>query len=306
MNLKSLAVGVLILCVSFSGFCFPDAPADANHPGSKAYAYKIQTKKLQCSNREVWVFLPLAENSNQSFPAVVYGHGQALGLKHYKATFEHLAQKGVAAIFPTYDTGFFDQDWKRMAMDYISLTNCAISQSGGVINSDQIVFSGHSKGAYVASLAAGTAYQKKLTIRPRSVVLFAPAGNDEPSLVALDPAVEMTVVYSDADTIVSKKISETIYLQAPSKIKQFIVIKSYLLNTGKAVKADHFWPLTQSALVGGGPEGPLHYYGSWKWLVAAALDLKDYSGAGIQPFLYGSSASDKGVANLKDEINRSW
>ncbi len=306
MKFKSLIVSMLILCGSSLGFGFPGAPSDVNHPGSKVYAYKFQTKKLLCSSREVWVFLPVSGNLNQSYPVVVYGHGQALSLKHYNATLEHLAQKGIAAIFPTYDTGFFDQDWQRMGMDYISLTECAILQSGGAINSEQIVFSGHSKGAYVAAIAAGNAYKKKLSIRPQAVVLFAPAGNDESSLVALDPAVEMTVVYSDSDTIVSKKISETIYVQAPSKIKQFIVIKSYPPNTGRATKADHFWPLTQASLVGGGSEGPLHYYGSWKWLVAAGLDLADHRGNGIQPFLYGNSASDKGVANLKDEINRSW
>lgn len=310
--MKTRAAFFVSALASIVAFAFPGAPKEAGHPGSQIYSYGVEEKTIKCSapsSRELSVFVPVTETSNQTFPAVVYGHGQALGLKHYKATFQHLAKKGVAVIFPQYDTGFFDRDWNRMGRDFVKLADCAIAQTNGKIRLDQIIFSGHSKGAYVASVASGLAFKEKLSVQPRSVLLFATAGLDKASLAYLNPETEMTVVFSDADTVVERSLSEQTYNSAPSKRKQFIFMKSYASHTGKSVKADHFWPVTESSLVGGGPESELHYYGSWKWLVAAAWDLDDKSlepGSGTQEFLYGNLAADKGVPGLEDDIKRSW
>ncbi len=304
-SLVTLVFGFFIGSFSSVVFSFPGSPKESTHPGSKIYAYGVQEKTIKCLNRDVTIFLPTSETPNQTFPAVIYGHGQALALVNYKNTFEHLAKKGVAAIYPTYDTGFFDRDWERMAVDYVNQANCAVTQSGGLIKKDQIVFSGHSKGAYVASIAAGLAFKKNLNLKPSSVVLFAAAGVDESSLRSLNPSVEMTVVFSDADSVVSKDLSDRTYRQAPSLKKQFIFVKSYPESSGKAVKADHFWPVTKSSLVGGGPETELHYYGAWKWLVAAGWDAA--AGApGTQEFLYGNLSADKGLTDFSDDVQRSW
>lgn len=305
MKTRFLYLGLFLIFFGVDGNSFPGAPTEPTHPGSKFYSYGVSEKNLKCSGRDVVVFLPTSLNSSETFPAVIYGHGQALGVKNYKATLEHLARKGVAAIYPNFDTGFFDQDWIRMGEDYINLSHCAVRQLG-VIREDQIVFSGHSKGAYVASVASGLAFKENLSLKPSSVLLFATAGVSESLLRFLDPSVEMTVVFSDADSIVKRELSESSYSAASSLKKQFIFVKSYGAQTGKAVSADHFWPLTQGSFAGGGPESELHYYGSWKWLVAAALDLSQNNGSGTNKFLFGDQAANKGVLNLTDDIKRSW
>jgi acetyl esterase/lipase len=280
------------LLFSVLAFAFPGAPVEETHPGSKVYRFEVEQKKIRCQKRDVDVFLPKGK-SNPS--VVVYGHGQALDASHYKGTLEHLAKKGIAAIHPTYDTGFFDQDWNRMAVDYVNLAKCAVDQFS--LDSSRVVFAGHSKGAYVASIAAGLAYGKNMGLQPKSVVLYAPAGADQPSLPMIAKEVSLTVVHSDKDTVVSKDLSNTIFKKAGSEKKQFIRLKSYT-----DFSADHFWPLTKGSFVGGGPEGPLHYYGAWKWLVAAVWELE----TGDTEYLYGKSSLDKGVDGLMDEAERSW
>ncbi len=269
------------------------APTDPNHPGSKIYNHESIRRDLTCSGRDVTVFLPSRSGSDK-FPAVVYGHGQALGLENYKGTLEHLAKKGVAAIFPTYDNGFFDQDWPRMARDYVNLTHCAIQQTGEAVDRARIIFSGHSKGAYVASIAAGLAEKDSLPVRPKGVALFATAGFDSASAAHVATTTAVTVVYSDQDTVVGRNFSDSYYSAVPSVKKQFIFLKSY--PGGPA--ADHQWPLTKGGFFGGGGEGPLHYYGGWKWLVAHALDMNEY--------LYGAEATDKGVPGLRDDMNKNF
>lgn len=270
------------------------APTDPAHPGSKIYPYSATQKKFQCAGRDIVTYLPTGTGVPTKVPAVVYGHGQALGLDSYETTLEHLAKKGVAVIFPNYDTGFFDQDWTRMGRDYVTLTDCAIAQTGEVIARDQIVFSGHSKGAYIASIAAGLAVKESLPIQPKGVVLFQSAGFDAPSASAVSAQTKVTVVYSDKDTVVGRGFSDSYYSSVRSLTKQFIFVKSY---PGGPV-ADHYWPMTKGSFFGGGTEGLLHYYGAWKWLVAAALDQNEY--------IYGAEATDKGSPGIADDVKRNY
>lgn len=268
------------------------APTDPNHPGSKVYSFGLSRRDLTCQGRAVNVFLPTGGSGK--VPAVVYGHGQALNLENYQATLEHLAKKGVAAIFPTYDNGFFDQDWPRMGRDYVNLTHCAIQQTGEVIDRTRVVFSGHSKGAYVASIAAGLAEKESLPVRPKGVVLFQTAGFDSSSASHVAPSTSVIVVYSDQDTVVGRNFSDSYYSSVRSEKKQFFLLKSY----PRGPAADHQWPLTKGGFFGGGGEGPLHYYSGWKWLVASALDLNEY--------LYGAQATDKGLPDLRDDMNKNF
>ena len=116
----------------------------------------------------------------------------------------------------------------------------------------------------------------------------------------------LTVVFSDADTVVPRSYSETIFQKAGAGKKQLISLKSYTLSdSDRALKADHMWPLTKAGFFGGGPEGPLHYYGSWKWLVAAARDLSA-GGRFDEPYLYGQQALEKGIPGFTDEAQRNF
>jgi apolipoprotein D and lipocalin family protein len=280
-----------------------NAPVEPAHPGSKVYNYGAQKGSLSCAGRKVDVYLPVSSNAQERFPAVVYGHGQALSLEHYAGTFEHLAKKGVAVVFPMYDNGFFDQEWIRMGRDFVNVTDCALKQYPNIERA-QLVFSGHSKGAYVASIAAGLAVKENLALRPGAVVLFQSAGYEASTIGSIEPTVATTVIYSDRDTVVDRGLSDSIYANVRSVKKQFILVKSYPAEAGGFV-ADHYWPQTKGFFMGGGPENALHYYGAWKWLVAAGLDLKD-GGKVENPYLYGAEASDKGLASLKDDVTRSW
>ncbi len=278
----------------------PSAPVLPAHPGSKVYPYGMNIQEIQCKGRAVTVYLPVSTDATEKFPAVVFGHGQALDVSYYSGTLEHLAKRGVAAIFPAYDSGFFDQDWARMGRDYVNVASCALDKFSNQIEKSQTVFAGHSKGAYVASIAAGISVQENLPLRARAVLLFDSAGFDSATISGIEPSTSLTVVYSDHDTIVDRSLSESIYSSAASQHKQFILLKSY-----PSLQADHFWPLTKASAFGGGAESALHYFGAWKWLVAAAWDLK--SGGGFtNPYLYGDLAGDKGVPGFTDDIRRSW
>jgi hypothetical protein len=306
--MKNLIASIILVLISLNVMAqkaaLPVAPNDPKHPGSKIYSYASEEKKFDCNGREVQVFVPKSSNANEVFPAVIYGHGQALDVANYRGTMEHLAKKGIVAVFPTYDTGFFDQDWIRMGRDYVTVSQCAIAKAGVVVDKDQIVFSGHSKGAYVASVASGLAFKESLSLRPQAVVLFAPAGWNSNTLAYVDPQVSYTIAYSDQDTIVDFDISQNIYQNVKSTRKQLIKFKSYT-ETARTLKADHFWPLTKGSFAGGGSESAFHYYGSWRWLVAAALDLKEKT-AFSNPHLYGDEAINKGVPGLTDSVQRSW
>ena len=306
LNLRTILPLVFLASSAMAIPDLPAAPTDANHPGSKIYSHNFKQQKVTCAGRDVNLFVPTQISASEKFPVVVYGHGQALGLSNYQGTLEHLAKKGVIAVFPAYDNGFFDQDWTRMGQDYVSLSACALQQVANVVEMDQVVFAGHSKGAYVASVASGVAFKDSLGLRPRAIVLMEPAGSDAASLPYVDANTSMTVVFSDHDSVVSMDISKTIYGSVKSSHRQFIHFKSYTKSqTSRELLADHFWPLTQGSFFGGGSESAFHYYGEWKWLTAAALDLKA-GGKFENPYLYGPQAVDKGVAGFADSVDRNF
>ncbi len=279
---------------------FPGSPTSAEHPGSKIYPYEVERKDVRCDGRDVVVTYPRGLGS-QALPLVIYGHGQALGFEHYEQTLVHLARKGAIGVHPQYDKGFFDQDWVRMGRDFVTLTNCAIEKLGLTVADGEVIFTGHSKGAYVASVAAGQAFIQNLAVKPSTVMLFQPAGVDEASWKALPRDTRVTVIHADQDTIVDLSITQKLYDLAPVDQKQMIILKSY----GAKLEAKHFWPLTKKSVFGGASENAFHYYGSWKWLTAAMWDLRDGNRA-TNSYLYGAQAADKGVSELEDTIQRNW
>lgn len=296
---------ILTLLFSFSLQAqeLPSAPLNVEHPGSKIYEFEVVENKVKCSGRDVVVFSPTpAKFSN--FPLVIYGHGQALDVEHYEQTLRHLAGKGSIAIHPQFDNGFFDRNWTRMARDYITLSECALKQLNLNIDPTAVVFTGHSKGAYVAGVAAGLAEKENLNLKAGAVLLFQPAGIDPQLWRELNPQTRITVVHADQDTIVKADIAEQLYQQANVDFKQYIVLQSYKSNSGQEqLAAKHFWPLTKKSTFGGGSESAFHYYGSWKWLTAAVWDLRDQNRL-ENIYLYGAMTTDKGRSGQEDRIQR--
>lgn len=306
MGLFTALLSGLLSAAPAKAVPLPGPPADARHPGHPGALFALTEHAFECQGRKVWAFLP--EGVRGAVPVVSYGHGQALDLEAYRKTLEHLAKKGIAAVFPMYDTGFFDQDWPRMGRDFLTLTRCAIARFEGRMDDRRVIFSGHSKGAYVASIAAGlaggTAGGVPGGVAPRALVLFGTAGSDSTTLSRIPRGTATTVVVADSDRIVDRAHSERVFRESGSAWRQLIELRSYEGTTPR-LAADHFWPLTRRTTFGGGPEGPLHFHGSWKWLVAAAWDLSD-GAAFDQPFLYGAAAADKGAPGLVDGIRREF
>lgn len=279
----------------------PPAPTDSSHPGSLNYTFSLREETFTVNGRKINVFLP--QNATNS-TVIIYGHGQATPLSGYLETFRHLAKKGVAVVFPEYDSGFFDQEWVRMAQDYLALTRATLSKYSVELDKSKVVFSGHSKGAYIALMAAGLTSFKDY-VRPGSLVLFAPAGYNEDLLKTIDVDVPVTIAHGDSDSIVSESMNKEIYEKLSSKHKQFVNVKSYAM-TNPQLKADHFFVLSDSFFFGGKKGiSPFHYYGAWKWLLGAAWDLSE--GATVSnTYAYGKEAESTGIEGSQHFIIRNW
>lgn len=274
----------------------PARPVEADHPGSAVYPYEMARENLTLNGRSVTVFTPVGASG--PVPVIVYGHGQATPIESYLETFKHLARKGVAVIFPMYDSGFFDQEWRRMAGDFNSLTAAALDRMPTKLDRSRVFYMGHSKGAYIALMAAGA---PGATVRPRSLVLFAPAGVDNEYLRAMDPSVPLTLVWGDADTVIARSLQNDILNGSPAARKQLIEVKSY-----PELSADHYITMSKSTFFGGRDGvSPYHFHGAWKWMLGAVLDVQ--KGAGVnEPYLYGNEAATSGVPSLNHNITRNW
>lgn len=277
----------------------PSKPTQADHPSSAIYEYQVAKESIKLNGRQVDVFLPKSEvPTDNKFPVVVFGHGQAIGVEGYELTFRHLAQKGIAVIHPTYDSGFFDQDWRRMAKDFNDLTSATVKKYETQMNPNQIMYSGHSKGAYIALMAAG-APQNQNSVR--ALVLFAPAGFDSEYLKAMNPDIPVTLAWSDGDTIIKQSLITEIYSKLPSRNKQWILVKSY-----DSLKADHYYPMSKSFFFGGRDgESAYHYFVSWKWLVGAVWDIQADSKI-TNTYIYGAETGSTGLSRLQHVIQRNW
>mgnify|MGYP000317112158 CR=1 FL=1 len=281
----------------------PAQPTDPAHPGSAIAPYEVERADFVLDGRSVEVFLPKSATGPQKYPLIVFGHGQALGVEHYRRTLEHLARKGVVAIHPQFDTGFFDRNWRRMADDYNRLTAEALSRYANFIAADQIVYSGHSKGAYVALVAAGA--PSRSANPPKALILFEPAGYDAEYIQQMDVKTPVTLTWADGDTITPATLIHEIYEKLPTQYKQLIQVSSYAATEPELV-ADHFFMLTKSSVVGGRTGvSPFHYFGGWKWLLGSAWDLQ--SGGGLtNAYVYGAETDSTGISILKHHVLKSW
>ena len=298
---KGFTLFLLLTCALAWGDSLPGRPKSSDHPGSDTYLYGVTKEVFQEKGRDVSVYLPDSSLLRaQQFPVVVFGASQASPEEAYEATFTQLAGKGVAVVFPDYANGFFDHNWMRMGEDYANLALAAV-QRFPQLDPRAVVFSGHSKGASVASVAAG----QQLGLRPAAVVLFQPAGY-VPSLWSRVPSsVPVTVIHSDADTIIKKEDGERIYEASPALFKQFLYVRSYT-TTEPQLSADHFFCLSKKTWLGGRDGlSPFHYYGVFGWLIGAAEDAALGTPA-RHPFLYGAEATKTGIRDFEHFVRRNW
>ncbi len=286
---------VLILGVSVALAQVP-APADTSHPGNETAVLSFERFEIKELGRTSPLYLP-KRTDGKKVPLVVFGHGQALNETHYDKTLEHLAKKGVAALFPKFDDGFFDQNWRRMADDWNAITKAALKEYGIRVDAKHVVYSGHSKGGYVGLMAMGAPSQPAVD----SGVFFAPAGYDSEYLQNLEDDVEVTLVWGEKDSVIEKSAVMEIYNALTVENKQFIEVLSYNNR-----EADHYFPQNKSTFFGGkNGVSAFHHHGVWQWLVAAAWDVEN-GGDALQPYLYGEKAGVSGQPGLKHKVQRSW
>ena len=294
--LRSVLLCLLLSIQAFANESFPK-PQDDDHPGSETTLLDFERVEERFLGRTSVIYLP-KRTDGQKAPLLVLGHGQALGEDAYDATLKHLAQKGVAALFVKYDTGFFDQNWRRMASDFNQITLDSLNKYQERLDQDKIIYSGHSKGGYVGLMAAGAPNNPGV----RKTIVFAPAGFDREYIQALDRSMVVTLVWGVEDTIIKKADQDQIYSLLPVEKKQFITVQSYPDRA-----ADHYFIQNKRAVFGGGQDGvsPFHYHGVWKWLVGAAWDLED-GGQATSEYVYGEKAIETGSPSFVHQVQRSW
>ncbi len=280
---------------------WPGAPVDQENPGSTSYEYSLFKETYKFSGRTIDFFAPSeAKVKGKKVPLIVFGHGQAINLDGYKMTFEHLAKKGTAVAFVEYDSGFFDQEWRRMAQDFKNLSSEVIKKYQDIINPDWVLYSGHSKGGYVALMAAGLG-----TDQPASLILFAPADYDRELLKNINVNVPVTLIWAETDSIVKPAIGQEIYDKLPVQKKQLITVKSYP-DLNPRLPADHFFVLNKRYFFGGRDGvSPFHYYGTWKWLLGGTQDLENRTGE-TNTYLYGDQTTFTGIEGFVHSVQRNW
>ncbi len=304
LRLFSRVFLVLFSLTVFSKLSFANVPKplDPSHPGSEVYDFQFQEVKRNFMNRSVEIFLPDGEGP---FPVVVFGHGQAITSKSYRDSFIHLARKGVAVIFPMFDTGFFDQEWRRMAADFNQLAFETLKAFPEQLDPSRVIYSGHSKGAYVALVAAGSPSLGQTIQNVSSLVLFVPAGYDREYLQKINPDIPVSIFWGEEDSIVKEPLQREIFSRLPSRFKQFVTVRSYR-STSPTHPADHFYLLSEPFSFGGRKGiSPFHYQGAWKWLIGASQDLSADRSL-ENPYIYGDEASVTGVEGLQHKVERSW
>ncbi len=279
----------------------PGQPSDSSHPGSSVYLHSLYHETFTVGGRTVEFYAPADfKTTKLKLSLIVFGHGQATPVSGYNETFEHLAKKGIAVIFPQYDSGFFDQDWRRMAVDYVTLTTETLKKYPASLDAQKVIFAGHSKGGYIAIIAAGLPQAQQST-KPAAVILFDPAGFDSEYITTVDPRIPVTVTWADQDTVINESLIHDIFEKLPSQKKQYIKLRSYV-----AKPADHFFSVSKKFFFGGSDGiSPFHYYGTWKWLLGAAWDLQA-GGQVNNPYIYGDLAGTNGDAGPGHTVLRNW
>lgn len=280
----------------------PSQPSDQNHPGSSYYPFAMGRDAANVNGREVLIYYPQARQRGQRFPVVIFGHGYTLTAPTYERTFEHLARKGVAVVFPMYDTGWGDHDFARMAVDFQHLADFALKRWSALLDPTRVIFSGHSNGSYVALAAAGVEPSQML-VHPRSAILFATAGAIDANLARVDPNLPVTFVVGDQDDQTPPSLTREIYAALPVHRKQIVLVKSYLQTTPQLIATHDL--IRNSNFWGSYHEDAFHYFVAWKLLVGGAWDVVMGTNA-TNPWIYGPEAASSGIPGFQHQVTRSW
>jgi pimeloyl-ACP methyl ester carboxylesterase len=275
----------------------PGPPSDTADPGSLSYSCSFQTEHYSANGLEGDLFLPTSGSALVVSPVVVFGHGHMVGLWGYQATFEHLAKKCIAVIFPTYDS-VSSSDFTQMGQTYLQVVNAVIQSHPASMNPAAVIFAGHSNGSRVALNAASLAQGQALT--PKSLVLFS-VPDYESNLIANIPAdLPVTMVVGDQDASKIIRESDELYPLLPSQKKQYVTFKSYLQTTPQII-ANH--GMTRTSDFVSTNITPIHYYGVWKYLVSAAFFAQDGT---MGDYIYGVQATTTGIPGFLHDIQRGF
>jgi len=106
----------------------------------------------------------------------------------------------------------------RMGGDFASLTASALNKFP-VLDRKAVVYTGHSKGGFVAGVAAGL----EPAPAPGAIVLIQPAGQLESSWSQLPKLAPLTLIYSDADDFIDQELVWGMYESAPFIFMEFLV-----------------------------------------------------------------------------------
>jgi pimeloyl-ACP methyl ester carboxylesterase len=279
----------------------PGPPTNPNDPGSLSYQCSFRTEQFTTSGGlEATLYLPTDPTTGALVlsPVVAFGHGHLVGLWGYQATFEHLAQKCIAVIFPVYDPQSFNSDFTAMGQNYLQITAAAVQEHPSSMRAGAVIFAGHSNGSRVALNAAALAQGQSFV--PKALVLFS-LPDYEPELISKIPAaLPITLVVGDQDASKIITSSTAAYPLLPSAKKQYVTFRSYLQTTPQII-ADH--GMTRTASLVSEDITPLHYYGVWKYLVSAAF----YSENGtFGEYIYGNQATSTGLSGFYHMLNRNF
>ncbi|MEM7646412.1 MAG: hypothetical protein AAF203_05845 [Pseudomonadota bacterium] len=277
-------------------------PLEDDHPGSATYQFESQRKRIMVDGRRVELFYPIAPKSYRA-PVYIYGHGYGAPTRVYQDTFEHLAQKGVAIVYPQYEIDDNDFIYRRMAADFNKLAEAGLRELGSLADRKNIHYAGHSLGGQVALMALGAPNLLK-SQKPQSVLLFAPYGFDSSYLNKMDPTIPLSLFWGEKDDTSTEMTQNSIYRLSPAKHKQLITLKDY--PTQPIIAADHLFPLTNSGFFGG-PEIPtaFHYHGVWKWMLGAVYDVQE-GNQKTNIYLYGDEVITSGLKGFKHKVKRNW
>ncbi len=155
--------GIALIIVYFR---FDDRPRPAGRTlasGRKSYPYGFEKHELNCSGRAVSVFCLKIS------PALAGGHIATARPSISRITKRPLniwPKKESSRSFPaTIPVSSIKMD--PHGPDFVTVSACALNGFAPESSHGRIVFAGHSKGSYVASVAAGLAFKESLPLKTR-------------------------------------------------------------------------------------------------------------------------------------------
>lgn len=287
----------LFLSTKVLAVALPAQPTNPADPGSASYRFnEVKRVPLTFNNQNGALYVPVMPG-DAPLVLIAFAHGHVVPEIAYGAMYEHLARKGFAVLFIPYDQVADTRDFKVMAEVYQTWVEKVVTAYPTVLSSRRVIYSGHSKGALVASLAASLSSQPNRLV-PHALVVFGLAGAS-PEQQKIPKKTIITLVVGDQDNNTKPATSEKAFKLMRTEKKQLILVSSYVGFQPEMI-ASHGSFRTLGLL--GNQVGPLHWFSYWKFLVSAAWDIEK-QGNGTDPWLYGPGAFQTGTS-LVNHITR--